>query len=190
MSRAYRITVKESETRELRGSDEICTQLELLEILPGEQMAGLLKGELANNGFEEQPDGTMAKKDGKLTVTVDPCNGEVSVKSEVEEKVTIEAKRDTTGYDDVGPGEGSIREKMKDQLKADIDKKAERESGRLQTQATEKLEKALEELQPVLGKIINKVTRDALKQKAQQLGTVTEVAEDAESGSLTIKVEV
>ena len=34
MSRAYRITVKESSTRELKGSDEICTQLEVLEILP------------------------------------------------------------------------------------------------------------------------------------------------------------
>ena len=34
MSRAYRITVKESETRELRGEDEICTRLELLEVLP------------------------------------------------------------------------------------------------------------------------------------------------------------
>ena len=37
---------------------------------------------------------------------------------------------------------------------------------------------------------MNKVTRDALKQKAQQMGTVKEISEDAESGSLTIKVEV
>ena len=190
MSRAYRITVKESETRELRGSDEICTQLELLEILPPEQMADLLKGELKNRGFEEQDDGTLARKDGKLTVTVDPCNGEVSVKSEVDEKVTIEAKRDATTYDDVGPGEKAVRDRVKDQLKQDIEKKAERETERLQTQATEALEKHLEELQPELGQIINKVTRDALKQKAQQLGTVKEISEDAETGSLTIKIEV
>ncbi|HVK15581.1 MAG TPA: hypothetical protein VM533_01445, partial [Fimbriiglobus sp.] len=32
--------------------------------------------------------------------------------------------------------------------------------------------------------------RDALKVKAKQLGTVKEIAEDAETGSLTIKVEV
>ena len=60
----------------------------------------------------------------------------------------------------------------------------------LQTQATEALEKHLDELQPELGKVVNKVTREALKQKAQQMGTVKEIAEDAESGNMTIKVEV
>ena len=84
----------------------------------------------------------------------------------------------------------AARERVKQQLKEDIDRKAARETERLQTQATEALEQALEELQPELGRIVNKVTRDALKQKAQQLGTVTELSEDAETGSLTIKVEV
>ncbi len=190
MSRAYRITVKESETREIRGEDEICTTLELLEVLPANQMADLLKAELAAAGFEEQDDGAMGRKDGKLTVTVDPCSGEVSVKSEATETVTIEAKRDTTGYDDVGPSQTSARDRVQAELKKDIDKKADREADRLQTQATEALEKHLDELQPELGRIVNKVTRDALKQKAQQLGTVTEIAEDAASGSLTIKIEV
>ena len=132
MSRAYRITVKESVSRELKGSDEICTQLELLEILPPEQMADLLKGALKEKGFEEQKDGTMTRTDGKLTVTVDPCNGEVSVKSEVGENVTLEAKRDATGYDDIGPNETGVRDRVKEQLKQDLEKKAEKETERLQ----------------------------------------------------------
>ena len=190
MSRAYRITVKESETRDLKGSDEICTQLELLEILPPEQMADLLRGELKGRGFEEQEDGTLKRTDGDTTVTVDPCNGEVSVKSVVGEEVTIEVKREATGYDDVGPDQDTIRERVKQQLQQDLNKKAERETERLQGQATEKLEKKLDELQPELGQVINKVTREALKEKAKQMGTVKEVAEDAESGNLTIKIEV
>ena len=47
MSRAYRITVKESETRHLKAGDEICTDLEILEILPPEDMGTLLRNELA-----------------------------------------------------------------------------------------------------------------------------------------------
>jgi hypothetical protein len=190
MSRAYRITVKETLDRELKGSDEICTQLELLEILPPEQMAGLLKEELKNRGFEEKDDGTMVRTDGKITVTVDPCNGEVSVKSEAVESVTLEAKRDATGYDDIGPGESNIRERVKEQLQADLERKAEKETERLQSEATEALEKHLDDLQPELGQVVNKVTREALKQKAQQMGTVKEIAEDAETGNMTIKVEV
>jgi hypothetical protein len=86
MSRAYRITVKESVTREIKAGDEISTQLEILEILPPEDMATLLKEELKKRGFEEQDDGTMVRKDGDITVKVDPCNGEVTVKAETAEK--------------------------------------------------------------------------------------------------------
>jgi hypothetical protein len=190
MSRAYRITVKESLTRELKGTDEIATKLEVLEILPPEQMAKLLAEELKNRGFEEQADGTLVRTDGKVTVTVEPCTGEVTVKSEAGETVTLEARRDATGIDDLGPGERGIRDRVREHLRHDLEKKAERETERLQTQATQELERRLEELQPELGQVVNKITREALKQKAQQLGTVKEIAEDDETGNLTIKVEV
>lgn len=190
MSRAYRITVKESLTRELKGSDEIATKLEVLEILPPDQMAGLLAEELKNRGFEEREDGTLVRKDGRVTVAVEPCTGEVTVKSESGETVTLEARRDATGYDDIGPAEKGIRERVRDLIRQDLEKKAERETERLQTQATLELERRLEELQPELGAVVNKVTREALKQKAQQMGTVREITEDEETGNLTIKVEV
>ena len=138
----------------------------------------------------EADDGKLSRQDGNLTVTVDPCNGEVSVKSEVAEAVTIEAKREAAGYDDVGPGVEGVRERARADLKKDLDKKADRETERLQTQATEALEKHLAELQPELSQVVNKIFREALKEKAKQLGTVTEIAEDAQTGSLTIKIEV
>lgn len=190
MSRAYRISVKESETRHLKAGDEIGTTLELLEILPPEDMATLLRKELKERGFEEQPDGTLVRKDGTTTVTVDPCSGSVTVKAETEATVEREAKRDATGFNDVGPNETSLRDRVKDQLKQDLDKKFDQDQAGLQKQATEQLEKQLQELQPEISEIVNKVTRDALKEKAQQLGTVKEISEDAESGSLTIKIEV
>jgi len=190
MSRAYRITVRESETRDLRGSDEICTQLELLGILPPEAMAKLLADELKRGGFTEGEDGKLTRETGKLTVTVDPCSGEVSVKSEAEERVTIEAKKEATGWDDAGPAPDDARARAKEQLKADIDKRAERESARLQAEASKALEAHLDDLQPELGKIVNKVTREALKEKAKQLGAIREIAEDAETGNMTITIEV
>ena len=190
MSRAYRITVKESETRNLKAGDEISTHLEILEILPPEDMATLLKEELKKRGFAEQDDGTMLRQDGDLTVRIDPCSGEVTVKAQAEEAVSQEVRRDATGFNDVGPNENSLRDRVKEQLKQDLDKKFEQEQSRLQNKATEQLEKHLNEIQPEISQVVNQVTRDALKQKAQQMGTVKEISEDAESGSLTIKVEV
>ncbi|HXD87985.1 MAG TPA: hypothetical protein VN641_15975 [Urbifossiella sp.] len=190
MSRAYRISMKESDTRCLKAGDEIGTQLEILDILPPEDMATLLREELEKRGFAEQDDGTMARSDGAVTVTVDPCSGEVTVKAQAEETVSQEARREASGFNDVGPNEGSLRERVKEQLKQDLNKKFEQEQSRLQNEATEKLEKHLQKIQPEISEIVNKVTRDALKEKAQQLGTVKEIAEDPETGSLTIKLEV
>jgi hypothetical protein len=45
-------------------------------------------------------------------------------------------------------------------------------------------------LKKELNGAINRVTAEALKQKAAQIGQIKEVTEDPESGSLTIKVEV
>ena len=52
MSRAYRIRVQESLRRVIRASDHVSTDLELLDILPPEQMSELLAQELQKRGFE------------------------------------------------------------------------------------------------------------------------------------------
>ena len=54
MSRAYRIRVSETVRRVLRATDHVSTQLELLEILPREQMADLLADELERHGFQRR----------------------------------------------------------------------------------------------------------------------------------------
>ncbi len=191
MSRAYRITVKESDTRHLKAGDEICTQLEILEILPPEDMATLLKEELKKRGFEEQEDGTMIRNDGDVTVRVDPCSGEVSVKAETEETVSQEAKRDATGFNDVGPEREEPPRPRQGSTEAgprqEVRPGTERDS---RARPPSNWRSTCSELQPEISEVVNQVTRDALKQKAQQMGTVKEISEDAESGSLTIKVEV
>jgi trans-2-enoyl-CoA reductase len=190
MSRAYRITVKETVTREIKAGDEIGTQLELLEILPPEAMGQLLREELKARGFAENDDGTLSRKDGNVTVVVDPCDGEVTVKSEAADTVTVEGSRDATAWNDVGPTRNAVADQAREQLVKDLGKRIDKENEKLQQKATAELEEKLHDIQPELGEIVNKVTREALKQKAAQLGTVMEIAEDDQTGSMTIKVEV
>jgi hypothetical protein len=189
MSRAYRIRVKESISRDLAASDEICSDLEILEILPGDQMAELLRRELEQRGFNEE-DGKMVRKDKDITVGVDPKTGEVSVKAETKDEVKLDAEREDWGYDDVGPGEEKIRERLSDQLKKDLERKADQQQSRLQNEATEKLEGVMGDLRKELGQAVNRVTAEALKRKAASLGEIKEMTEDPEAGTLTIKVEV
>jgi hypothetical protein len=150
----------------------------------------LLENELKQRGFEVVPEGKLQRKDGKITITVEPCTGEVTVSAEVAETVKLEAQREATGYDDIGPAESGLRDRVREQLRGDLERKAEKETERLQGEATRELETRLEEIRPELGQIVNKITREALKTKAAQLGTVTEISEDERSGNLTIKLEV
>lgn len=189
MSRAYRITVKESLKKDLSASDEVCSDLEILEILPSDQMAELMRGELKGRGFTEQ-EGKLVRTDEGITVTIDPALGEVSVKAEAADSVELKAQRDDWGYDDVGSSETAIRRRMGEQLKQDLETRAEKEQTRLQIEATEKLEGRLDDLRKELGQAVNRVTAEALKRKAASLGQIKEMTEDPESGSLTITVEV
>jgi hypothetical protein len=189
MSRAYRITVKESLRKDLTASDEVCSDLEILEVLPADQMAELLRGELKERGFQEEGD-KLIRRDGEVTVTVDPSSGEVSVKSERADSVDLEAQRDDWGYDDVGPGEEQIRRRAAEQLRQDLERRAGQQQARLQTEATEKLEGVLDDVRKELGQAVNRITAEALKRKAASLGQIKEMTEDPESGSLTITVEV
>jgi hypothetical protein len=190
MSRAYRIRVKESVTRDLTASDEVCADLEILEILPGDQMADLLKKELEARGFEEGEDGKMVRTRDGVTVTVDPKAGEVTVRAEKSEHVELETEKEGWGYDDVGPRQNQVRKQLSEQAKADLERRADRQQERLQGEATERLEQVMGEVRKELSDAVNGVTREALKQKAASMGQIKEMTEDPEAGSLTIKVEV
>jgi len=173
----------------LTAADEICSELEILEILPCDQMAQLLEQELKNRGFEEV-EGKMVRKDGDVTVSVDSHTGEIKIKAESKDAVELEASREDVGYDDVGPGEEAIRARLGQQLQHDLERRAELQRQKLQQEATQKLEGHLSDMQQELGQAVNRVTAEALKQKAAQIGQIKEITEDAETGSLTIKLEV
>lgn len=189
MSRAYRVRVSETETRLIHAEDEVCTSLAVLEILPREEMAALLEAELLKRGFRK--DGERLIRDaGGVTVAVDPATGVVSARVEAEENVKLQAQREGVTFDDIGPAERAVRKELKAKAKADLDEKARAESKRLQTEASDRLEKALSDLAPELNRAVNRATADALKQKAARLGRIKELHDDTENGSLTITVEV
>lgn len=190
MSRAYRIKVKESLTRGIHAEDEITVHLEILEVLPPESMAQLLEAELKNRGFEKEGDKLVRQEKDGVKVVIDPCDGSVTVKAEQQEEVELSATGERTAYDDVGPSSKAVKEQLKKDLQAELEKRAEQQGDRLQKAATEKLEGKLCDLQGELNQVVNRVTAEALKQKAASMGQIKEISEDPQTGSLSITVEV
>jgi hypothetical protein len=189
MSRAYRIRVRESLKKVVTARDRVSTQLEILEILPAEQMAGLLAQELERRGFQRQGDDLVRTRDG-VTVTVDPKTGTVTVSAEGAQQVDLEVEKEGRAYDDAGPGAAQTKKALSEQAHKDLQKQADREQTKLQSEITDRLAGQLEDLRKELDDAVNKVTADALKQKASQMGEIKEMTEDPQTGSLTIVVEV
>jgi hypothetical protein len=189
MSRAYRIRVRESVTRVVKAHDRISTQLEVLEILPPEQMGELLAQELEKRGFQRQGNVVVREQDG-VTVTVDPASGSVTVSAEGSQQMELESEKEGRAYDDSGAHAARVRKDLQEQAKKELEEQAQRETERLQSQITDQLEAQLGDLRRELDQAVNRVTAEALKRKAAQMGQIKELTEDPQSGSLTIVVEV
>lgn len=189
MSRAYRIKVSESVSKVIRADDHVSTQLEMLDILPCDQMADLLAEELVKKGFERKGD-KVVRQEGDITIEVDLESGTVSVRAEADQKVEVKGDRSASVYDDSGPSESMTKKQLSTDLKKDLEGKIDEKERKLQEKVTNQLEKQLKNLRDELDKAVNRATAEALKQKAARIGQIKEMTEDPESGSLTIVVEV
>ncbi|MGN6544542.1 MAG: hypothetical protein ACTHK7_05805 [Aureliella sp.] len=187
MSRAYRISVRESVTNVVCAEDHVSCELELLGILPADQMADLLAAELTQKGFER--DGDKARRQAKgVTVTVDLKSGTVTVRAQKSEEVEIQGEK--TGYV-YNLGESKQREEeLRKTLQKELTTQTHTKKTELQKEVTDALEAQLGDLRSELDGAVNRATAQALKQRAAQLGQIKTITEDPQAGSLTIVVEV
>jgi hypothetical protein len=93
MSRAYRISIKESLTRTVEVDDGVCSSLELLPILQKERMRELLAHELGQRGFVRQGQTATRAADDGVTIAIDLDSGEVNVTAEGHATLDLKTER-------------------------------------------------------------------------------------------------
>ena len=186
MSRAYRISVKESLSRHVQVEDGVSSSLELLPILAKERMREILAAQLAGKGFTRQGN-TATRKEGEgISTEINLETGEVNVVAQGHANLDLKTER-TAVVDNTVISE---REKLlRETAKASLEREAQAEEEALRRKITGQLEGTLRDLKGELDGVVNKVTATALKQRAAELGQVEEIHEEA-NGSLTIKVRV
>lgn len=188
MSRSYRIGVRETLSRVLRASDHVSAQLELLEILPPEQMSELLAQELIAQGFQRQGDQVTRQTQG-ITISVELATGKVVASSQSQQAVSLASEKQRTIYDDTDT-KREAQEELRTQAQQSLEQEAQERQAELQKQVTDRLEGELADLKQELDQAVNRATAAALKIKAAQMGQIKTITEDPASGSLTIVVEV
>jgi hypothetical protein len=166
----------------------VSCELELLEILPREQTAELLAAELSELGFAR--DGNEARRSsGTVTVTVDLLRGSVTVGAEGSETLLLQGTKEGFAYEEARNKRRAEIE-LTERLQQELEEKAVERSAALQKRVTDTLESHLNDVRAELESVVNRVTAQALKQRAAQLGQIKTITEDPASGSLTIVVEV
>ena len=189
MSRVYKIKAKESARHVLRASDHVSATLELLEILPPERMAELLANELQKRGFKRHGAKLVRQEKDGVVIEVEPATATVTVRAESEKAVTIEGERESWTAA-TGKQLNRDEERLRQELLNDLQRQAEKQKAGLQKQVTDQLEGHLIDKRKELDQAVNRVTAEALKEKAAQIGHIKEMTEDAQTGSLTIVLEV
>jgi hypothetical protein len=143
--------------------------------------------ELARRGFERQ--GGIARRveaDG-VVVEVDVLAGQVSVKAEATAEIAVERERTENVAEEA-------RELATKAAQDRVDRAAARDAAAAEEKAKAdvavKLERKLGDLQRELDAVTARVSAEALKEKARQIGEIEELHEDGETGELTIKVRL
>lgn len=186
MSRAYRVMVRGAVEKIVHIDDGVCTSLELLPILPQERTAEILAGELEQRGFKRE--GTIATRtEGGTTVSIDLEKGTVTIREEADLDVNVHRERGASvvSQDRMDPTRKRLQEELDDEIQKEVERQVEDERKR----TTARLEAKLKDLKKELDGISNRVTAEALKEKARTMGEIEEIVED-EAGGMTIKVRL
>jgi hypothetical protein len=187
MSRMYRIQISESVAKLVHVGDAVASDLEILPILARERMREILAAELAVRGFTREGEKASREDDG-VRVSVDLATGRVTAEASTTEEVVVEGQ-DVAVVGDRTKQEAATRQ-ARARLQAELERKIDRRERQMQEEATKRLEGRLRDLRGEMDQVVNRVTIEALKERAAQLGEIEELHEDAATGELTIKVKV
>lgn len=194
MSRAYRIRISETVERVVHVEDGVATTLELLPILPKERMSELLAAALVGVGMTVESGVARRVRPsdaGDVTVAVELATGTVTVTVTKAEDVSADGvaqrllpERTSVEHD------AKLRAELQRAARALAEREVERVTEEVRRDATAHLEGQLRDVRAELDRVVHGVTAAALKERAGQIGEIEEIDEDAEAGTLTIKVKV
>jgi hypothetical protein len=153
-------------------------------------MSEHLAEELVRRGFVR--DGGVAHRameDG-VVVEVELATGAVTVRIDSDVAIDLQGTREGSFREGSEAHLEKAREQLHVALIASLEDEAKRQTEEARREATLKLETKLKDLKQELDGVVNRVTAQALKEKAREMGEIQEIVENEETGELTIKVKL
>lgn len=189
MSQVYQVRLASSVTHTLSASDEMRHRVELTQILGQDEMREILKKSLEDAGWEEQEDGTYKKQGPSGEELVwDLDEGVVRATVEEEREVTTDVA--STGYGESKGGAQRDAERSLERQKSRAEREVKRSEAEIERKITEQLEASEEKRMRELNGVVQRVYSEALKRKAEQLGTVVSVEENQAGDDYELVIKI
>ena len=172
-------------------SDHADLEIRVLPILPRERTDEIVRAHLVERGWEQAPDGSMTKRIGDVVATLP--SGSSTIRVTLSDEKSVSVKTQVKSRVAIGDAAAAAEVDVKAQ------EKAERELADASDEARRELEEAIankllgvwRELRAELDEVVNETTRQALEERASQIGSIESIEEgrDKDRGyELTITV--
>lgn len=168
-----RIVRSKDSSKEVSAQDEIHINVKLLPIVSEEQMKAILRKVLGSDGWKKQPDGSMTKDVDGVEASLAPDASEIVLRSKSTQSVTVSQR----GVFDKDTSEEEIDKELSKQAAATLDAAAKREQERINREVVARLLGAEPSMREQVQTALNKVYREALEQRAKELGELEWVRE-------------
>jgi hypothetical protein len=173
-----RIVRSKDRSQDVSAQDEIHVDVKLLPVLPEDQMRDILRRVLEADGWSKREDGSLTKSIDGVVAQLEPDGSKVVLRAVEKKTVTVSERR---GFDKDTSDE-EIDKQLDQGLSDQLKRATKAEEDALTRAAVAKLLGAEPSLREQLQTALNKVYREALEQRAKQLGQVEWVKEQGDPG--------
>jgi FtsH ternary system domain X5 len=173
-----RIVRSKDRSQDVSAQDEIHVDVKLLPVLPEDQMRDILRRVLEADGWSKREDGSLTKNIDGVVAQLEPDGSKVVLRAVEKKTVTVSERR---GFDKDTSDE-EIDKQLDEGLSDQLKRATKAEEDALTRAAVAKLLGAEPSLREQLQTALNKVYREALEQRAKQLGQVEWVKEQGDPG--------
>ena len=168
-----RIVRSKDQSQDVSASDEIHIDVKLLPIVNDGQMQTLLRKVLEADGWKKQPDGSLTKEVDGVVASLAPDTSEIVLRAKEKKSVTVTQQ----GVFEKDTSEEEIEKSLAKQANAQLDAVAKREQERLNREVVARLLGVEPAMRDQVQTALNKVYREALEQRAKELGNLEWVRE-------------
>jgi histone H3/H4 len=183
-----RVVRSKDRSKDVSAQDEIHADVRLLPVLPEETMKDILRRVLEADGWKRESDGSMTKVIDGVTAELEADASKITLRAIEKKTVTVTEQR----VFDKDTSDREIDETLDAAASARLERAAQSEREALSRAAVARLLGAEPTLRAQVQSALNKVYREALEQRAKQLGQVEWVNEqgDPSSGSYEVTLVV